>query len=595
MLPADWFQYKDLNKRPFDKSVWIPLRASQTIRAEKKFGAIGYVREAFCCGTLAIPISCRVLGDNLGWSDIGLIHEIRAYSGQDGYKQAQDYWLDWTNGPQGPLGVELVLPQSFGYEQTPIWHLNQDLVLSFNLKQEGDTWVCPDEGYLDIIRLSRNSAGSPEIIEIRSEFLKDYLAARNMALRLVWYRDRDAIVSDSSNIFWGEEGLQNQQAGFRFEARNYPIHLGSGSPFGSQSAVFYTWRTDVDKTDDVPEFGPESDGNTGHTSRTFDDVGRKAFRIEGEIWAEEWIEPAKFSQRIRRDQVPSATAFIVDASGRVENADVLDNEDIGKYLWFRADIINDLLRRRGVIWKWHTRDTGSIQLALGEQVHFGLNTLGFINTYAYDIAKLPEWQRRIWQGYNIAPDGGVCAELLQSQMQALPANTSAPEAYLLDTIVDIDIAFRNRFSKNLFRQHPSRSAIGQSLHRFRAIAQGGIFSLAKDITRVIIEALDIQTLHGIAAPINGEGTGSLKSLERVLALCAPSSDARGIISPLVGIYELRGADAHLPKSELDYAFKLVGVSSASNAITQGQQLLMGLMRSLVAIKDTLELDAQGGT
>jgi hypothetical protein len=517
-----------------------------------------------------------------------LIHEIRTYSGEDGFKQAQNYWLDWSDGPQGPVGVELVLPQGFGFGECPIWHINQDLILSLGLLQEGDVWVRPEEGFLDVIRLTRGSDGHPRKIEIRAELLKDYLAASKMALRMAWYRDRDTIIADSSGIPWGDDGIQESSNSYRFEARNYAVHIGSGSPLGSQSAVFHVWRTDVDNGVEVPEFGPESDKNTGHTSKTFDDSGAKAFRVEGEIWAEEWVEPTANSLRIRRDHVPSNVAFIIDAAGQTENADALDNEDIGKYLWFRCGVINDLLARRGATWNWHSRDTCRIQLNVGEHVHFGLNSLNLINAYAYDIAKLPEWQRRIWQGFNVSPDGGVCAELLMAQMQAQPVHTLAPEAHIGDAIRDIDAAFNNRFSKNLFKYHPSNDEISKSLHRFRAVAQGGIFSLAKDVTRAIIEALDVHSLHEIAPARKGEGSGSLKSLERVLATIVSPDEARSALSPLVGIYELRGADAHLPSSQLDDAFRLAGVDASTDSIAQGHQILMALMRSCVAIVTTLE-------
>jgi len=63
-------------------------------------------------------------------------------------------------------------------------------------------------------------------------------------------------------------------------------------------------------------------------------------------------------------------------------------------------------------------------------VHFGINSLGLLNVYAKDIGLLPEWQQRIWAGYNVGPDGKVSKELLASQIDAEPADTQAPEAFL---------------------------------------------------------------------------------------------------------------------------------------------------------------------
>ena len=66
-VPNGWFRYPDLKSRNFSKSVWIPLRASEDLRREKEFGQLGYVRETFACGTLAVPVEHRELGEKLRW------------------------------------------------------------------------------------------------------------------------------------------------------------------------------------------------------------------------------------------------------------------------------------------------------------------------------------------------------------------------------------------------------------------------------------------------------------------------------------------------------------------------------------------------
>jgi hypothetical protein len=44
-----------------------------------------------------------------------------------------------------------------------------------------------------------------------------------------------------------------------------------------------------------------------------------------------------------------------------------------------------------------------------------------VTVYAYDIAKLPLWQQRVWSGFNVTPEGAVSSELLAAQMKpALP-------------------------------------------------------------------------------------------------------------------------------------------------------------------------------
>lgn len=586
-ISPEWYQFKDLKFNPLNKAVWVPLRAIEDMGSGQSWGNLGYRKDSFACGTLAIPLAHRDLGEKLGWSEAGVGHTVGHYADKHGYKPAGETWLDW--GARGPIAVDLVLPQHFGWDDSE-WHLNQDIVFALRLKREGDIWVRPDEGFVEVVRLHRDKAGQPTRLEMRAEHLKDYLAARQMALRVAWYRDRDSIIADAAHIPWLDDGLTEEKPNFRFEARAYAVHEGSGSPLGSQSAVFRSWRTDVDSSDDVPEFGDETPENTDSTSHTFSDQGAKVYRVEGEIWAEEWVEPAPHSPRVRDDDLPSTSYFITDASGTSQNADQLNNEDIGKYLWFRAEIVPDLLSRRGSSLQWYTRDTGSVELTRGYQVHFGLNPLGLVTAYAYDVAKLPEWQRRIWQGFNVAPDGGVSEELLDSQMRVQPASTMAPEKYISQALKDLDAAFFERFGKPLLRNHASTSEITRRLHRFRSLDDAGLFALAKDIARVVIEAIDVKGLHEIAPPSGDGGKGSLKSLERVLATFMPASDARTALTQLVGIYELRGADAHLPTAELNEAFAMAGVPRSTPSIHQGLNLLNGLMRSLAHLVRSIQPD-----
>ena len=223
-----------------------------------------------------------------------------------------------------------------------------------------------------------------------------------------------------------------------------------------------------------------------------------------------------------------------------------------------------------------------------------MNRVGLINAYAYDIGKLPEWQRRIWQGFNIAPDGGVSEELLDAQQGVRPASTHSPEDHLSKALEAVDNQFLARFGVPLFRSHSSRADISASIHRFRALDQQGVFALAKDISRLIVEAIDTSELHRIAPPPKGGGgTGSMKSLERVLATITTPTDARDALTTLVGIYELRGADAHLPSTELDEAFRLAGVDKSAAPLEQGLQLLLLTMQALFGLHEVLKPPAAG--
>jgi len=173
-IPQEWFEMTDLRRRRFGTSVWIPLLASETI--ERAGGG----EEFFGAGCVAFPPDKRGDAERLGWSDIGL-RSGGPYAFRDHpYKPAEVYQR--KDGED--MGVDLVFDQHLGNGLERIWHLNQDLILALGLLQEGDNWVRPSEGFVDVVRQRRDKDGKICVIEIRSEFLRDYLAARGMALRL---------------------------------------------------------------------------------------------------------------------------------------------------------------------------------------------------------------------------------------------------------------------------------------------------------------------------------------------------------------------------------------------------------------------------
>jgi hypothetical protein len=448
-------------------------------------------------------------------------------------------------------------------------------------------WVRPEEGYPDVARQRRDKSGKIVAIEIRSEFLRDYLAARGLALRVAYYRQRMAILKEKPVFSWPSDCLEDERPHDRFKARIFEVDE-TGGPFGAGVAVFHAWRTDVDPEEDVPVFGPENDTNTDARSTTYTRGGTKFYRVEGELWREEWIEPADRSERVRGDESNEQVFFIVDAAGKREASTALDNEDVGRYLWFDPRVVLALLSRRGSGIKWHTGQTGSIWCSPYCPVHFGINRLGLVNVYAYDVAKYPVWQQKIWAGHNVPPDGAVSDELLAAQMRAQPARTEAPETLLKIAIDEIDTFFQHKTGTPLFRSHHAADEIANAIHRFRAVDRAGLLSLAKDLARLIADRIDVNTLRKIVSPPPGENWGSLKSLEKALAIKVPDERAKEIMSRLFGIYELRLGDAHLPSTEIDEALTKARVEQGAPLVLQGAQLIYAAAFSLHAACETLK-------
>jgi len=580
----EWFEMEDLRRRKFSEAVWIPLVASEeTVLQGNPYG-VGCQIEVFAAGSIAFPPERREHAESLGWMNLSGAG-TGPYAYEDGrYKVAEGY--DYQDGET--IGARLIIDQRINSDHPKIWHVNQDLVLALELLQEGDSWVRPNEGYVEVVRQRRNGNGDVIAIEIKREFLRDYLAARGLALRLGYYRQRLAVLEDASHLSWSSEAVRIDEPHNRFQTEVFKVDA-RGRPHGGDIGVFHVWRTDVYEGDDVPVFGPETDGNTASTRATIRPGGPMYHRAEGELWREEWIEPAGRSERVRGDKASDILTYIVDGAGERLPASELDDEDVGRYLWFRPSVVPALIGHRGGRLHWYTAQTGDVRCSPDYPVHFGINKLGMVNAYAYDIAKLPHWQQRIWHGHNVSPEGGVSEELLSAQMGTQPASTTAAEVELRDAIASLDAKFQAWRGRPLFKSHRAADEILTSVHRFRALGQPGLLELAKDVARLTADRIDAEALQEIESPPKGEKWGSLKSLEKAFATLCSAEFARKTLSPLFGIYDLRLGDAHLPSDGLSGAYERVGINTDAAPLLQGQQLIAAAASALRTIETALPL------
>ena len=481
-------------------------------------------------------------------------------------------------------GLHLVLEQNFeGLEDPKEWNLHQDLALTLGLRRERGIWVRPVEGYETVAREVRVNE-RPVRIDIRSGHLKDYLCARKLGLIALTYRSRSAVLHSRDGITWPDGSLEETGNGDRWVGGVSEIHEG-GRPYGVETAVFHAARTDVDDGEDVPVMGSPSDNNIASSSWTLRDHGRKLYRVSGELWRTEWIPPSSTSPIIRKDGPPPDESFIVDADGTEERGPAL--AAARRWLWFKPELATAVAHRRGGHLEWYTRDTGAIGCS-GFNVHFGVNDIGLLNAFAKDVVEQPAWLQRIWSGHNVRPEGGVSQELLASQVKAAPAETLAPEAFLEASLQRFEAATQRALASGILRSHEKVGDLLTAAHRFRAVSEEGLLALAKDLCRLIVDRVDARVLQTIAKPPKGAKWGSLKSLEMVLALKIDPAVARRMLTPLVGLYELRLGDAHLPSAKHAEAFKMASIDPNSPFVMQGHDLLYSCVSCLYRISDAID-------
>lgn len=572
-MDQDWILQKKETRRTFSKSTWVPLRAS----VENENGNvknIGYSNEFFGCGSVAFSPENREIAEELSWGDIGLSSTIGPYAYEDGFYSTID---EYQYNDKEPIGVHLVLELLLPVVGGRQWILNPDLVAALHLIKEGDNWVRPEENFVVVAREILDENGEQRLIEIKREYLLDYLAARNLALRLSYYRQRvENVTSLETSDYAGLEGHQEERDGGRYELLIRDIN----DVFGGSWAMFRTWRTDVDEEEDAPVMGPETNENTDYESSQGHKGGYEGVRVEGEFWRDEWIDHQGTSTRVRGDADNNLPQFIVETDGtRLPSAE-LNSEDIGRWLWFRSSIVNELLELRGFSLGWYTAETGSIKSTSGYSIHFGINSSDLITIYAYDIARLPAWEQHIWAAQNVVPDGKVSSELLDSQVKAQPASTHAVEELLLEVIAMLENGFRESFGVPLFTHEINRLEAMKHISRFASKDQASLLRLAKELVRIFSDRLDVRELRKLSTHSNKDKLGSNKLLEDVLAQKVGPEKARKVFGPIAGAYDMRVGDAHPTSSKIGDALKLAGIDNSNSYLRQGEQLISNFGQSI---------------
>ena len=162
-MKKDWILQTKETRRSFSNAAWVPLRAS--INDEKgNVKNIGHIGEYFGCGSAAFPPEHRKLvEERLGWSDIGIGHNVAPYAYEDGYYASID---QFQYNDKEPIGVNLIFEHPQPVVGGKQWILNPDLVVALRLIKEGTNWVRPEEDFVIVVREIFNESGEHQPVPI---------------------------------------------------------------------------------------------------------------------------------------------------------------------------------------------------------------------------------------------------------------------------------------------------------------------------------------------------------------------------------------------------------------------------------------------
>lgn len=547
-MNKDWFELNDIKNKDPLRQVWTPLWQSKTIVHNGHLNENGFREETIVGRSIAFPLDLKDEALKIDWGDVVRSFGNRPHFDEGIYSAADiaDFWdKDFD-------GLNLCLEQQFDCDKTNLY-LHQDIILSLELKQIKDSWVRPIEDDLEVAKITRKENGSPQELLIKTEFLRDYLCAREMGLVIFTYHERTEKV-DSNPNFWTSN--QSSSGDFwRWTGDTREIIEGSGFGVGDKAMLIHVTRENTDYKEDIPDLKDENQDNI--KSKTFEKTfeGKILYDILGRLWFNKWLPPADVSPITRRDDIPSNCMFHVDVSGRKINGDEIRYTE--GWLWFKPELISEILRQKRAFLKWHTLDTGSIYFDRATHLHFGVNELGLINVLSYDIGLLEEFRKEALVSFNVKPEGGVSKELLMAQKDGIPADTIPPENQLKNGLEYLEGICVEFLGKSILKEHSEVEKLTKSIHRFQALKPDDIFDVANDLNKLLAERLDKDFLIELSEVNKSEGLGSIKLLSRFIDKMG--NDGREFTKRLAGCYELRHGKSHLKSSKILDNFELAGL------------------------------------
>lgn len=575
-----WISMQSPRKLSYATKEWIPVYGMRFKKKDGKYPTIGFSEDFEHVETGIVINKHKAFANDMSWSDWDQDSVTPYISDDKSYQKTGNLY----NKRHKIIGERIVMGQYIDAEYKNQIYINQDFILAYKLVKRGDGWICPKDGDRLVIRSEKFEDRSLQFVEIRSEYLKDYLSARDASLRLYFYRERQAVVENKPSYIEAEEVVISDGPHNRCTVTCHKVTPSRDLPNGNGGEV-KLWRNDLNEVDTITDYNQYDDDGRCHSSRTFINTEiADQYHLYGRLWRGEWISGNKHSRLNGYSEPDDDLKVQADNSGEKVQLSSLRYEEVNKYLWFKPEVVRNLTSRRGGRIAWDTNETGYIYAAYDSSVHFGLNSQGLISVYAYDIAKLPYWQREIWVGHNCPPNDGVSKELLKIQIECAPVRSSAPEKVISLVINHFDSLFRKQYSLPVLQGSNEAESLVKLIDRFRVNDDGSLESLAKNLVKFTLERISKRSLRqSIGEP--KLDCGSIGLLERLLAKNHGVKDCQRLVNPLRDLNRLQQLDSHLrsENTNIEGLYQSLGIDRTKPYVWQGAQLIKATANSFIKI------------
>jgi len=295
-------------------------------------------------------------------------------------------------------------------------------------------------------------------IRVHQSYLRDYLAARNMALviSVVCNRFANATDHEIQSVKQVEDYQIEPSTWITTEVRDWNPQAVACGIYRTRSIL---WRTVVIE----PFESPNINGTA-------------------------WYTP----NRLKKD-LPLPSGFKVDSAGKIgtlQDANRLD------YLDFRPAVLQKFLTNEGYGVRFHMKHWGVAWDPSGNTIDVGMNDEGVLNAFVHDLLKQRPEEQAHWASFSIPKTGHICYEMYQTRMKCDPPKSDSVPVILGTARESLNKSFMEKFGFNLFDSHKPNERQWQNLSVGPVTEDAfELFRLVKVIYKWLIETMNIKSLN----------------------------------------------------------------------------------------------------
>lgn len=398
----------------------------------------------------------------------------------------------------------------------------QRLILYLNLLLEGDTWIDPYNKE-EIIKIKTSQEYQEEVeyrtktIEIKIDYLKDYLAARNSGLLVMKYSERGLIFNDENDI----PDLES----------NKEIPHGRWNFYSSKNA---------------------SDRRKDNWAET---------ELRQKFWIDPFPEPRRDDAHPRGEFVGGVLFTLQDGTKKEFDVPAGHKGDYFKLISFRPDIMEVFTSRPHFDYEDYTKETIGFKFPNGESLAVAINPSGQIQSWWGQIAKLSKMYQQILAPYSESWKQKIPEdhEYWRTTIEGNFPISQPIKSTIQEKKTEINYYFHDKFGEMFFNSDSSEADLKKVFEPYNKdpyqlldmMEQLDKWLFSEKRPGTIIESFNLTEL--LENPDDVQNIKSLVSLELLLTKYYGKEEAKQKCNVLRLIKDLRVCKAHYKNLSTTYA------------------------------------------